>query len=73
MALKIMTYDVLIKYKRGPDYGNMDGLSRQAWAPKLEEGAMENPVVFAPPESGLGRGDSSHSKKIEREGKRTYT
>jgi len=76
MALKLMTYDVLIKYRRGADNGNADGLNRQAWAPELEEeGAVEDPVVFDLPESGLGRGDcgSSHNKKIEREGKRTYT
>ena len=66
MALKLITYDLVIKYRRGADNCNADGLSRQAWAPQLgEEKAAEDPIVFDPPESGLGRGDcgSSYSKE----------
>ena len=54
----IKVNDLVIKYRRGADNCNADGLRRQAWAPELgEEGAAEDPVVFDLPESGLGRED----------------
>ena len=57
MALKLMTYGMVIKYRKGADNCNADGVSQQVWAPELDKkGAMEDPVVvFDLPESGLGR------------------
>ena len=37
MALKISSYDIDIRYRKGSDNDNRDGLSRQAWEAEIEK------------------------------------
>ena len=50
MALKLMTYDLAIVYRKGVANGNADGLSRQSWEPERDE-SVHVPVWVDPPVS----------------------
>jgi len=56
MALKLMTYDLAIVYRKGVANNNADGLSRQSWETEIDK-SVHVPVQVDHSVSGLSKRD----------------